>query len=30
MRVAEPGVAKENHRVMHNVAQDWIDTMGGL
>ena len=30
MRVAEPGVSRENYRIMHNVAQDWINTMGGL
>lgn len=30
MRVAEPGVTKDNYRIIHNVAQDWIDTMGSL
>lgn len=28
MRVAEPGLQKENYRVMHNVAQDWFDLYG--
>jgi hypothetical protein len=27
MRVAEPGLARDNYRVMHNVIQDWIDVM---
>ena len=30
MRVAEPGVSKDNYRIMHNVAQDWINVTGGL
>ena len=30
MRVAEPGVTKANHRVIHNVAQDWINVYGGM
>ena len=29
MRVAEPGLVRENYRIMHNVAQDWIDVYGG-
>ena len=30
MRVAEPGLQKENYRVMHGVAQDWFSLKRGL